>query len=659
MWSRADSQAHIHLHGGRVALLTGAQTPPALGMRLVSGGLLSLTNLGSALATQDKHPNMRLGDVLVRMGLVDRADVEAVAWEQMCDDMADILTWPEPTVTFTDAESGVVPPPGPSVEELLAAAAQRASQWQHVVREIGGPDTVPALSDDVMLAKDVALRPTDWAVLCRVDGRRSLRTIAKESGFTLLEAASILRGLLAAGLTSVPVKRVAPASSRVHRIGPRPRRHQPFCRSHASHRPARPATHSRHRLTHPGPWRSSTTRRTCCGSCRNSAAATDLRGGAAHADAVAIACWLCRTGDRPTPRTPRTSPCSTTSPGGSAMTRTLRPRTVRSMSCSATAAPDRPARHVVITGPLDDAVDAWDTDVAPQTLAGVLWSPEPTAEGGLDAILGWLALRTQTPATPLSDLVDANQRALRWSIAAARRVPLTEEVQVDVDDGEIRGWLDEQPNVRELGLAVDRIGGDTADATLTSTERFRQALHGLDALADLPGPDFTDLDGALAEHLRQVQRSGLGRWRSGRARALSQQRLSVVAREPGRGSPARADRGAQTAGAHLASIRTDRAPCGNDDARRRRVCGRSAAAGHRGLHQGPSLLARGTGVTAPIRAAPHQTSQPRSRSGRRHGPRLRARSRGLRLVCDRPVRVQPARSALRSRPARSSDVVEP
>jgi hypothetical protein len=48
------------------------------------------------------------------------------------------------------------------------------------------------------------LRPEEWAVLCRVDGRRSLMSIARQAGFTTLEAASILQGLLAAGLVTVP-----------------------------------------------------------------------------------------------------------------------------------------------------------------------------------------------------------------------------------------------------------------------------------------------------------------------------------------------------------------------------------------------------------------------------------------------------------------------
>jgi hypothetical protein len=90
-----------------------------------------------------------------------------------------------------------------------------------MVREMGGADTVPHLADDAIGGKDAALRPTDWAVLCRVDGRRSLRAIAEQSGFTLMEAASILRGLMAAGFATAPGMHLPPMNTRPA-VWPRP-----------------------------------------------------------------------------------------------------------------------------------------------------------------------------------------------------------------------------------------------------------------------------------------------------------------------------------------------------------------------------------------------------------------------------------------------------
>jgi hypothetical protein len=191
--------------------------------------------------------------------------------------------------------------------------------------------------------------------------------------------------------------------------------------------------------------------------------------------------------------------------------------------------PEQPAHHIAFTNELTDDVDAWDQAAPPQTVAGALWIP-----AGCDAtesVVAWLALRRQTPTTPLSDLTDANGRALRWSIASAADIALPSLAAADVDEAEVRAWLDEQPQVQELGSAVNRIGGDTADVVLSSADRFREAMRGLHELADIPtAPDFHEFEGALAEHLRQVQVSGLRRWRSGRARAQSQDSLCACAR---------------------------------------------------------------------------------------------------------------------------------
>lgn len=201
----ARMSGHVWLREGRICSISLSTASPALGMRLVSGGKLSLSSLGAALATQRQNPTMRLGDVLVRMGLVDRTDVEAVAWEQMCDGMATLLDLSDAAFTFTPVPVAQCPPPGPTVEEVIAAANSRAARWRDVVRQVGGSDTVPDLTDTLLHTHDLALRPEEWAVLCRVDGRRSLASIAGQAGFTILEGASILQGLIAADLVTVPI----------------------------------------------------------------------------------------------------------------------------------------------------------------------------------------------------------------------------------------------------------------------------------------------------------------------------------------------------------------------------------------------------------------------------------------------------------------------
>jgi hypothetical protein len=188
------------------------------------------------------------------------------------------------------------------------------------------------------------------------------------------------------------------------------------------------------------------------------------------------------------------------------------------------AVPRGSASHVILAGPVTDEVDTWDTSVPAQTLAGALWlvpgQPDPAT-----AAVAWVLLRLQTPATPLSDLTDANERALRWSVVAATEVTTPTTEAEAVDDDAVRAWADTRPEVVELGAAVERTGGDNAQAVLASVERLRAALSAFGTPVDL-----TALDAAVAEHLRQVQRSGFGRWRGGKARAASAAALVDAAR---------------------------------------------------------------------------------------------------------------------------------
>lgn len=194
------------------------------------------------------------------------------------------------------------------------------------------------------------------------------------------------------------------------------------------------------------------------------------------------------------------------------------------------ATPQQQAGHVVVTGALTDELDDWDRQVPPQTLAGALWvAPD---QDRFNAVLGWWLLRHDTPTTPLSDLTDSNERALRWSIVGVNEVRLPGSEPVAVDDDEIRGWLDEQPQVKRIGTALERVGGPDAQAVLASVEEFRAAMRGLDELAPLPAsPEPRELDAAVAAHLREVQRSGFARWRGAKAREQTRAALVAAARD--------------------------------------------------------------------------------------------------------------------------------
>ena len=179
-----------------------AKTRPALGMRLVSGGCpASIWGRPEHRASAPAHATGRRSGAN-GPGRAPRGRGGGLG--------ADVTT-------SRPSWHGPIRPP-PSPRSLLTRRLRRDRACRNCSRRPGNAESVGGRScardrrsrhssapgRRCVGGTDAALRPTDWAVACRVDGWRTLRAIAEQSGFTLMEAASILRGLMAAGFATVP-----------------------------------------------------------------------------------------------------------------------------------------------------------------------------------------------------------------------------------------------------------------------------------------------------------------------------------------------------------------------------------------------------------------------------------------------------------------------
>ncbi|MEO6822478.1 MAG: DUF4388 domain-containing protein, partial [Candidatus Nanopelagicales bacterium] len=178
---------------------------PLLGVRLMSSGALTPESLAEALEVQRTElQGWRLGELLVHLGFVNRNVVEAFVLEQVHDQVADLLHWQVAAHRFRNGQrtrQDVAPPA--EVTVLLAEARARDERWTTILADIGGADTVPVLSTSDDAASDVVLGPHDWALLCKVDGVRSIADLADDCGFTVFEAGLVVEGLITAGLVDV------------------------------------------------------------------------------------------------------------------------------------------------------------------------------------------------------------------------------------------------------------------------------------------------------------------------------------------------------------------------------------------------------------------------------------------------------------------------
>ena len=205
-------QSVVWFRDGLVYSVSVPGRRPLLGVRLMSSGSLTPESLAEALEVQRTElQGWRLGELLVHLGFVDRDVVEAFVLEQVRDQVADLLHWRVKAHKFCGGRrtrQDVAPPV--EVAELLEEARLREERWHQIADRVGGAEAVPVLSTSDAAASDVVLGPYDWALLCKVDGQRTIADLADDCGFTIYEAGQVVEGLLGAGLVEVEVP-AAPA----------------------------------------------------------------------------------------------------------------------------------------------------------------------------------------------------------------------------------------------------------------------------------------------------------------------------------------------------------------------------------------------------------------------------------------------------------------
>lgn len=173
-----------------------------LGTRLISAGLLSNEDVEHALAIQQAEGRKRrLGEILVDENLISREHMETVVRQQIEDTIFEILRWEDGIWLFeSNVESEEDIGLQVSVENLVMEGARRFREWHLISKIVPSLDAVPVFSDEDGAAIEVALTPEEWAFVSRVDSKSTISNLAAECGFTDLETARTVAGLVTAGL---------------------------------------------------------------------------------------------------------------------------------------------------------------------------------------------------------------------------------------------------------------------------------------------------------------------------------------------------------------------------------------------------------------------------------------------------------------------------
>jgi hypothetical protein len=195
----SDAVGTVHLVDGQVSSATANSARAGLLRSVVAALSVPADDLATALQTAQPVR------ALVESGVVGRDAAQQVASEHCIESVGEMLDWTsgEFAVWVGSQDPGDV---GVrlGVEQLVAAARERAQEWHDLRSALPGSDSVLALVADV--EQSPVVDREDWAVLARVDGRRTLAEVLAALGASPLAAGNRLVQLMGRGLVAVQVR---------------------------------------------------------------------------------------------------------------------------------------------------------------------------------------------------------------------------------------------------------------------------------------------------------------------------------------------------------------------------------------------------------------------------------------------------------------------
>src|SRR5215831_16501364 len=137
------------------------------------------------------------GEIYLNEGKIVHAQIEETTGEEAVYALA---IWRQGEFRFD---------PGPPTEQqtitksntnLLMEAARRLDEWRVLSKKIPSVDQVPEFVVLENREGQINLNTSEWLILSKIDGQRSVKSIAGVSGLGVFDAAKILYGLIATGL---------------------------------------------------------------------------------------------------------------------------------------------------------------------------------------------------------------------------------------------------------------------------------------------------------------------------------------------------------------------------------------------------------------------------------------------------------------------------
>lgn len=163
--------------------------PDIIQLVSVSGktGAFVLTNSGQT------------GEIYLHEGEIVHSAVGALQGEEAVYELA---IWQEGEFVFKPGKETTQRTIKKSNTNLLMEAARRIDEWQVLSKRIPSTRMVPMFTNQGS-STSVSFTPHEWAVICKIDERRTIEELAAVLGLSPFEVSKLLYGLVTAGLVEM------------------------------------------------------------------------------------------------------------------------------------------------------------------------------------------------------------------------------------------------------------------------------------------------------------------------------------------------------------------------------------------------------------------------------------------------------------------------
>jgi tetratricopeptide (TPR) repeat protein len=190
---------YVYFRKGRVIHASVLNRPDRLGELLVRNGIISRADLSAAMESQAHERGFRLGELLVRNGSLTEEQLQRYISLQIEEAVYHLFTWNHGSFHFDPDQA---PDEGLflvniNAETLLMEGARRVDEWGLIQKKIPSMDVVFAVEKTP--ADDVELTEQQKKLLPLIDGHRTVEELVHESGMVEFEVAKALYALIQPG----------------------------------------------------------------------------------------------------------------------------------------------------------------------------------------------------------------------------------------------------------------------------------------------------------------------------------------------------------------------------------------------------------------------------------------------------------------------------